>query len=160
MAYENETVEQVLQIIKEKQDIVQNLISETEQQLKCFDDEVLNEKKYAKITARKDKYIKRIDQLSESFDGISSEAREEFETILHTNPPVAEEVHKQSLYLRKLTEQLQDIESKSKAEFVKYIGDERKKIKGKKLQRKTAAAYYKNMTKQMDSVSYFYDKKK
>lgn len=160
MGQEFEITQQLSDILREKQEIVEKLASAIEVQLVCFQDDTLDEERFDRLEKKKRQYIAKMNQLIERFDSIEPEAKQQMAQLIQNHAPGTEELHLESMRLKEQTQQLEDKEQKLKEVFQNYLGNERKKIKEKKLQRTTATKYYKNMTKQMDMMSYFYDRKK
>lgn len=155
-----EITQQLLDNIREKQEIVEKLASAIKIQHVCFQDNTLDEERFERIDKKKDQYLARMNQLMEQTESIEPAAKKQLEQLIQNQDPRAEEIHKESRKLQEQIQQLEAEEEKLKEEFQKYLGNERKKIKDKRFQRATAAKYYKNMTKQTDMMSYFYDRKK
>lgn len=160
MGQEYEAAQQVSQIIQKKQEVLEKLITALKMQVECFQDETLDEARYERIDTKKDEYIASINQLNQTFDSIYPEAKQQLEQMIQKNDPMAEEIHTESMCLNQLSVRLQTEEAEVKKQLQHYLANERKAIKGKRIQKKTAATYYKTMTKQMDMMSYFYDQKK
>lgn len=159
MGQEVEIAQQLLDIIREKQEIVEKLASAIKLQIVCFQDNTLDEERYERIEQKKDQYIAKMNQLMEKAEPMEPAAKRQLEQMIQNHDPRVEEIHKESKKLGAQIQQIEADEERLKEEFQMYLGNERKKIKDKRFQRATAEKYYKNMTRQMDMNSIFYDRK-
>lgn len=156
----NVATQQVLEIIKDKQNLLEKLSASVKLQMECFKENTLDESRYDKLQERKDEYVDKVNQLNERFDEIYPAAEEKIKDLIQRRDTLAEELHTESQKLNQLSLSLEQQEARLKEEFQRYLSLERRKIKDKRKQIKSAATYYKTMTKQMENMSYFYDRSK
>ena len=152
--------QQVIQVLKEEQNILEKLYALVKFQVECFQDDTLDEERYNKLQDKKDEYIIKVNQLNDRFDVIYPKVKSKVEDMKRMKDSIVEEIQIESQKLNQLSLSVEKEEAKLKELFRQYLSLERKKIKDKRLQNKTAAMYYKTMTKQMGMMSYFYDKSK
>lgn len=152
--------QQVIQVLKEEQNILEKLYALVKFQVECFQDDTLDEERYNKLQDKKDEYIIKVNQLNDRFDVIYPKVKSKVEDMKRMKDSIVEEIQIESQKLNQLSLSVEKEEAKLKELFRQYLSLERKKIKDKRLQSKTAAMYYKTMTKQMGMMSYFYDKSK
>lgn len=159
MEQEYEAVNQIIQIMKDKENYLEKLQAAIEIQMNCFD-ETFDQSGYERVENRKDEYIQKINQLNDRFDTIAPAAVPQIQKLIQEKNPLAEQLQKELSQLEVISAEIEEAKGKLKEELKKYFNGERKLIKGKRMQRKIAATYYKNMTRQTEMMSYFYDKSK
>ena len=160
MENEYTAIQQVVQVLKDERNILEKIYALVQIQVECFQDDTMDEGRYDKLQARKDEYIAKVNQLNEQFDEIYPKVKSKIQDMIQMKNPMVEEIQIESQKLNQRSLSVEKEEAKLKELFQQYLSLERKKIKGKRMQKKTAAMYYKNMTKQMGMMSYFYDKSK
>lgn len=160
MMQEFESVQRLKDIVIKKREYIEKIQKATEKQISCFEDEVLDNNRYTRNESRKDRYIAEIKSLNEAFDEIYPEAKEQIKILIQEKNAQAASLHQESRALRAATEELRATEERLKRTLKEYLITQRGLLRKKRTQRKTAATYYKTMTKQLDRMSYFFDKKK
>lgn len=158
MEIDNIATQRVLQIIRDKQSLLKELSSSVKLQMECFQDETFDEDGFDKLRERKDEYLSKVNQLNEQFDEVYPTAEEKIKDLIQRKDSLAEELHAESQKLNQLSLSLEQEEARLKEEFQKYLGLERTKIRDKRKQIKSTSTYYKTMTKQIENMSYFYDR--
>lgn len=110
---------------------------------------------------RKDKLIKKLNELDDGFENIYQRAHED---VINNKELYKEQVQQMQKYIKdiaELTIKLQVYEEKNRPMFVRMFEQKKKQIKAFKVNNRTAARYYRNMSNtHQDGQSYFLDKKK
>ncbi len=150
--------QQILHILKEKHILLAQALKVILLQNSCFENDTFDEEYYEKLQKQQDSYIERIDYWNNQFEELFPKAISELRGLIQNNDVVALEIHTESEKLEELSRELEKEELELKEKFQQYLSSQRKEINSKRLQKKTAATYYKTMTKQMDEISYFYDR--
>lgn len=150
----------LMDIAIKKEDLLNQMILETIKQAGCFQTEEFQEDQFDEIYYKKLDMIKQIEELDEGFQSVYDRVKEEMKDNKYAYET---EIKSLQAKIRSITEKgirLQTLENENKLKFETNLSSKRQRIKDYKVSKKTAATYYKNMMKQFNNESYFYNKSK
>lgn len=150
----------LIDVVNKKENLLDQLILDTIKQSYCFSDTDFNDEKYDEIYQKKEALIKEIETLDEGFESLYQRVREEMSTNRYE---YEQEIKKLQSKIRTITDRivrLQKLEADNKVKFDVFLRNKRKQIKDYSVNKRTAAAYYKNMMSQYTNESYLYDRTK
>ncbi|MCR5767457.1 MAG: flagellar export chaperone FlgN [Lachnospiraceae bacterium] len=151
----------LIDTLKKKESVLRELTQATDEQAVLLDHPELDIDAFNKLVDEKEKLLEKLENLDEGFMSIYEKVRE----ILAKDAASYAEQVKQTQELVKtqtdLSTALQAAEERNKSKMTVHLSRGHQKIKDFKVNSKTAAAYYKNMSgKHQDGDSYFFNKKK
>lgn len=159
MSNKNQTYLTLLtDIVTKKENLLGQLILDTIKQSNCIGESDFQEEKYDEIYQAKLTMIKEIESLDEGFGNVYEHIRDELKENKYAYET---EIRLLQDGIRKITEKglrLQKLENDNRKRFENMLVIQRKKVKDYKVSKKTAATYYKNMMKQFEGDSAFYNR--
>lgn len=150
----------LIDTLRKKKGILDNLTVETEKQEKLLAAENLDFDAFDKVVENKDRLLTTLIALDDGFTDLYARVREE---IRDNSNEYKEQIVAAQELIRCITEAstaLQAMEQRNKSKFELILSQGRKKIKDFKMSNRTVAKYYNNMTnKHRNGDSYFLDRK-
>ena len=146
--------------LEQKSAILDELIELTAKQEKLIADEHLEDKQFDTICDSKDELIRKINELDNGFEQLYQRIK----TVLNENPEdYSTQIEELKRLITDVTDKgirLQVMERHNKDKIDSFIKAKRNDIKSFKVNSRTAAKYYSNISKMTSDDSYFFDEKK
>lgn len=148
---------QFIDLMNQKNEVLEKLSISLEFQQNCFVDEMFEEEEYERLQGKTDDYIRRINELNAEFDQVYSKMKDHLKELIDSNESFEKQLKALVQKQEELGSVVQDKYKTLRETFDRYLVTQQKKLNARQMQRKTAATYYKTMTKQMNVMSNFYD---
>lgn len=154
-------VDMMVDALKRKQGILEDLYQQTKQQEILLKDEDMDMDAFQSIVEEKGVGIEKLNQLDEGFDALFRRVekeikarREEYKKEIECMQGLIEKVSG-------LAVQIQALEHQNAGHFKVYIANQKKKVKEFHMNQRTANNYYQNMANaHKPEQSYFFDETK
>ncbi len=153
-------IQLLIDVLEKKKKLLIWLINVTEQQESIVATDPFDEQLFNETIRIKEEHLKSLIQLDEGFEktytGVKTELvikKEKYESEISILKNLITEVTDLSI-------KLQALEKRNKQKIDFLFSGKRKNIRDSRISSKTAANYYKTMSKQHEIESQFYDKKK
>lgn len=146
--------------LEKKKKLLTWLITITKQQEEIIATDPFDEQLFYETIKVKEKHLEELEQLDDGFtkiyNGVSTELasnRQQYTTIVNKLKELITEVTEMGI-------EIQALEKRNKLKMEFLFSQKRKNIRDSRMSSKSVTSYYKNMAKQHDNNSLFYDKKK
>lgn len=151
----------MIDILDKKIEMLLGLKELTESQESMLVTDSYNDEEFLNTISKKEIYVQELNKLDDGFNMCFKKVRNELtvENKLN-NKPLILQLQDKIREITDLSVQLQALERRNKLKIEQMFVEKRKNIKGARLSNQTVTNYYKNMSKQLDNESVFYDKKK
>ncbi len=150
----------LVEILQKKVQILNILMQLTSKQHDLIaSSDIINDEEFLQLISLKEERIIHLTSMDEGFDKLYLSVKEE---LMAGKEKYISEITSLKELIANITDisvNLQAMEKRNKSQLDLYFATMRKKIKNSRLSNKTAANYYKTMTKQHEVQSFFYDKK-
>lgn len=150
----------LVEILQKKVQILNILMQLTSKQHDLIaSSDIINDEEFLQLISLKEERIIHLTSMDEGFDKLYLSVKEE---LMAGKEKYISEITSLKELIANITDisvDLQAMEKRNKSQLDLYFATMRKKIKNSRLSNKTAANYYKTMTKQHEVQSFFYDKK-
>jgi hypothetical protein len=153
-------IQLLIDTLEKKKKLLIWLMNVTEQQEAIAAAETFDEQLFNETIGIKEEHLKDLIRLDEGFEAIYSNVKDEL--IINKNDYKSQIVKLKELVsdVTDLSVKLQALEKRNKSKLDYLFSQKRKGIRDSRVSSKTAANYYKTMSKQHENQSLFYDKKK
>jgi hypothetical protein len=159
-AARNTYIQLLVDTLQKKSKVLKLLMNITEQQENIISAPNFNEDEFLKTISLKEEQIQTLEKLDNGFDQIYESIKEE---LANKKEKFGTEIASLKVLIVEITDmsvKLQALERRNKSKMEVIFSNKRREIKNSRLSNQTVANYYKNMSKQQEAQSYFYDKKK
>jgi flagellar biosynthesis/type III secretory pathway chaperone len=146
--------------LKRKQGALDELLDLTKQQSDMLSLGAFEEEQFEKLFLQKDELIKILNQLDSGFEQLYERVREELQNHREKYALEITEMKERIKAVTDVSVELQTMEIRNRSMLERQFSAKRENIRKSRVSNKTAANYYKTMTKQHNISSFFYDKKK
>lgn len=143
-----------------KKELLICLTNLTEQQEEVIASDTFDEALFNETVSLKDNHIRTLNELDEGFEKLYESVKTELISNKHNYMEEIKALQELIADITDLSVKLQALEKRNKSKLEILFARKRKEIKTSRLSSKTAANYYKTMSKQQEVQSLFYDKKK
>ena len=158
---ENNTYIQILlQSQYQRQDILNKLLDLTKEQEEALKDPSLDSDVFVKIIDKKGKHISRLEKIDSGFAKLYEKVKDELANNKEKYEKEIKELQDTIKSITDLSMELQVKESNNKIKLQSYLETKRREIKNFNKSKSTASSYHKNINRQSDVPSYFFDRKK
>lgn len=145
--------------IKKKIEILNTILTITEQQEKLISINQLDDDSFDQTLIQKEKQINDLSQVDDGFNQIYLRVKDKLAEHKHEYKEDIEELQQLVKDMTDLGVMIEAMEKRNKIKIELYFTNKRKDLKTKRLNNQTVTKYYKSMTKLNDNRSFFYDKK-
>ncbi len=145
---------------RKKLQILQQLTDITEKQETILNLESFDEDCFLQTIAQKNEHLDQLAELDQGFEQIFGSVKDE---LVENKYRYETEIKVLQEYIISITDfsmKLQALEQRNKAKLETILTSKRRDIRKSKISSQTAVNYYKTMTHQHETQSFFYDKKK
>jgi hypothetical protein len=165
MELENQAAKQVYiklleDTLSKKAEVLKKLVELTMLQENMVSSDDFDEEDLLKTVTQKEEQINILTKLDDGFEQLFQSVKDELnvnkESYTHEITTLKELI----AVITDMSVSLQAMEKRNKARMEVYFSTKRKEIRSSRISSRTVANYYKTMSKQQESQSYFYDKKK
>lgn len=156
----NTYIQILIQSLMQKEKTLDNLINLTKEQEKVLDDPNIDTENFLELIERKEKSIKKLDEIDIGFNHVYDKVKEELS--LNKNQ-YKEEVFQIQNFIKRISELSMELQAKEKANKSKleaFITLKRNHIKNFKKSKLTTSKYYNKQNNMNENQSYFFDSKK
>ena len=146
--------------LRKKLKVLEELLQLTEQHEIIFISENFSEEQFLQIVDHKEERISELSKLDQGFEQLYSNVQEEL--TLNKNR-YTKEINEMKELITRITDisvKLQALEKRNKSKLEIILAKKRREIKTSRLSNQTVANYYKTISQQNKTESFFYDKKK
>lgn len=152
-------IKALIQSQYKKIDILKRLVDLTKEQAKLLEDSNFDQDVFTEIIEKKAKQINQLAELDDGFLKIFEQVKEELESNKgHENE--IEELKDTINTITNLSSRLQTDENNNKKKLETYLSLKRKEVKDYKRSKSIASSYQRNLDKQDNMSSHFFDSKK
>lgn len=145
---------------RKKLQILQVLADITEDQEKILNSETFDDDRFLQTISGKEEQLTSLTDLDDGFEQIYSSVKDE---LVQNKFRYETEIATLQEYITSITDlsvRLQAMEQRNKVKLEMILSSKRREIRMSKISSQSAANYYKTMTQQHETQSFFYDKKK
>lgn len=161
MEYSQTYIDLMITSLKEKTDILKELITLSKKQGECIRGRRVDTPAYEEIYQQKDKLIETLSDADAGFEKLYGRVREELDQNRQTYREQIRQMQQQIQEITDLGVQLQAIELRNKDAMEQYLKGERETIRQFHHNNKASSLYYRNMSNHAYSdEAVFYDQKK
>ena len=147
--------------LRKKETVLRDLTDATGRQSALLDEPELDVEAFDKIVEEKEKLLEKLESLDEGFMNLYEKVREVLAEDAVSYAGQVKETQQLVKTQTELSTSLQAAEERNRSKMTLHLSRGHQKIKDFKVNSKTAAAYYKNMSgKHQDGESYFFNRKK
>jgi hypothetical protein len=161
---ENENTETYLSVLInsliKKNEILSGLLELTRQQESIINEQEIDDDKFYSIIEEKGKLIQKVREIDDGFEHIFLRVKE---GLTNDQNKYAGKIEAMQELIREVMDKvvkLQVLEKQNKMKLEIFLNNKRSEIKSFKVNNRIVSNYYKNMSKQYEQESYFFDTKK
>jgi flagellar biosynthesis/type III secretory pathway chaperone len=152
-------IQLLVDTLKKKSEILNQLMQLTIQQESLIASDHFSDEKFLEIVSLKDEQIAMLKKMDDGFEKLYESVKEEIQSEKEKYKDKISSLKELIVTVTDTSVKLQAIEKRNKARMDVYFSNRRMEIKKSRLSNRTVANYYKTISKQHESQSYFYDKK-
>ncbi len=157
----NAYVGMMVDSLQRKQQLLEYLLEKTREQEALLKDEEMDADRFQAIIEDKGQKIDELGKLDEGFDALFRHVERE---IKSNRMAYKDQIQKMQKLIQRVSElgiQIQALEQQNSGHFKVYLANQRKNIREKRMNNKTAADYYQNMANvHKPEQSYFFNETK
>lgn len=152
-------IQLLIDSLGKKQEVLNELMQITARQHTIIDSESFEEDEFLKTISLKEEQIKSLEELDRGFEIVYDRIREELKDNRKEYISQITSLKELVTIVTDLSVKLQALERRNKSKLESILVNKRKNIRNARLSNETVTNYYKNMSSNPESQSYFYDKK-
>ena len=153
-------MQMLLDTLNKKKNILKFLMNVTEQQEELIAAESFDDSLFEQTITIKEEHLKTLTILDKGFEKLYDGIKNELMIEKYKYKDEILQLKELIIELTDISVKLQAVEKRNKTKIDFVFSQKRKAIKNSRISSRTVSNYYKNMAKQNEEQSIFYDKKK